>query len=100
MNIAGLSEALVFGAKAGVDPAKVLEVLGGGLANSRVLETRGPGIIKDEFVPGFRVDLHRKDLNIIGTARDQGSPLPVTALVSQLMDSVSAAEMAISITRR
>jgi 2-hydroxy-3-oxopropionate reductase len=92
VNIAGLSEALVFGAKAGVDPAKVLEVLGGGLANSRVLETRGPGMIKDEFVPGFRVDLHRKDLNIIlGTARDQGSPLPVTALVSQLMDSVSAA---------
>ena len=92
VNIAGLSEALVFGAKAGVDPAKVLDVLGGGLANSRVLETRGPGMIKDQFVPGFRVDLHRKDLNIIlTTAREQGSPLPVTAIVSQLMDSVSVA---------
>lgn len=92
VNIAGLSEALVFGAKAGVDPAKVLEVLGGGLANSRVLETRGPGMIQDQFVPGFRVDLHRKDLNIIlTTARDQGSPLPVTAIVSQLMDAVSVA---------
>lgn len=92
VNIAGLSEALVFGAKAGVDPAKVLEVLGGGLANSRVLETRGPGMIKDQFVPGFRVDLHRKDLNIIlATARAQGSPLPVTAIVSQLMDAVSVA---------
>ena len=92
VNIAGLSEALVFGAKAGVDPAKVLDVLGGGLANSRVLETRGPGMIKDQFVPGFRVDLHRKDLNIIRTtAREQGSPLPVTAIVSQLMDSVSVA---------
>jgi len=91
INIAGLSEALVFGAKAGVDPAKVLEVLGGGLANSRVLETRGPGMIKGEFNPGFRIDLHRKDLNnVLSTARANGSPIPVTALVSQFMDSASA----------
>jgi 2-hydroxy-3-oxopropionate reductase len=90
INIAGLSEALVFGAKAGVDPARVLEVLGGGLANSRVLETRGPGMIKGEFVPGFRIDLHRKDLNnVLSTARSDGSTLPVTALVSQFMDSAS-----------
>jgi 2-hydroxy-3-oxopropionate reductase len=91
INIAGLSEALVFGAKAGVDPARVLEVLGGGLANSRVLETRGPGMIKGEFVPGFRIDLHRKDLNnVLSTARANGSPIPVTAIVSQFMDSASA----------
>jgi len=91
INIAGLSEALVFGAKAGVDPAKVLEVLGGGLANSRVLETRGPGMIKGQFNPGFRIDLHRKDLNnVLGTARANGASIPVTAIVSQFMDSASA----------
>jgi 2-hydroxy-3-oxopropionate reductase len=91
VNIAGLSEALVLGAKAGVDPAKVLEVLGGGLANSRVLEMRGPGMIAGQFNPGFRIDLHRKDLNnVLGSARATGSALPVTALVSQLMDAASA----------
>ncbi len=91
VNIAGLSEALVLGAKAGVDPAKVLQVLGGGLANSKVLEMRGPGMIKGEFNPGFRIDLHRKDLNnILGSARAAGVSAPVTALVSQLMDAASA----------
>lgn len=92
VNIAGLSEALVFAAKAGVDPARVLEVLGGGLANSRVLELRGPGMIEGQFNPGFRIDLHRKDLNnILSTARAQGSPALVTAVVSQLFDAASAA---------
>ena len=92
VNIASLSEALIFAAKAGVDPAKVLEVLGGGLATSRVLDLRGPGMIKGEFTPGFRIDLHRKDLNnTLATARAQGSPVPVTALVSQLFDAASSA---------
>jgi len=92
VNIAGLAEALVFAAKAGVEPAKVLEVLGGGLATSRVLDMRGPGMIKGEFTPGFRIDLHRKDLNnTLATARTQGSPIPVTALVSQLFDAASSA---------
>lgn len=92
VNIAGLAEALVFAAKAGVDPAKVLEVLGGGLATSRVLEMRGPGMIKGDFAPGFRIDLHRKDLNnTLATARTQGSPVPVTSLVSQLFDAASSA---------
>ena len=92
VNLAGLSEALVFAAKAGVDPAKVLEVLGGGLATSRVHEMRGPGMIKGEFEPGFRIDLHRKDLNnTLATARTQGSPIPVTALVSQFFDTASSA---------
>ena len=92
VNIAGLAEALVFSAKAGVDPAKVLEVLGGGLATSRVLDMRGPGMIAGTFEPGFRIDLHRKDLNnTLATARAQGSPIPVTALVSQLFDAASSA---------
>jgi 2-hydroxy-3-oxopropionate reductase len=91
VNIAGLSEALVLGAKQGVDPAKILEVLGGGLAGSKVLDARGPGMIAGTFQPGFRIDLHRKDLgNVLGTARASATSLPVTALVSQLMDSVSA----------
>jgi 2-hydroxy-3-oxopropionate reductase len=91
VNYAALSEALVLGAKAGVEPAKILQVLGGGLANSRVLEMRGPTMIEGRFEPGFRVDLHRKDLGIaLATAREAGAPLPMTALVSQLFDSVAA----------
>jgi 2-hydroxy-3-oxopropionate reductase len=87
LNIAAVSEALVLGAKAGVEPAKIVEVLAGGLAGSRVLEVRGPTMIRHTFEPGFRVKLHRKDLGIImATAREQGVPLPLTAVVSQLME--------------
>ena len=92
VNIAALSEALVFGAKNGVDPEKILQVLGGGLANSKVLEMRGQGMITGNFAPGFRIDLHRKDLNIVMQgAREIGTPLPVASLVSQLMDAASVA---------
>jgi 2-hydroxy-3-oxopropionate reductase len=92
VNIAALSEALVFGAKHGVDPTKILQVLGGGLAGSKVLEMRGPGMIAGNFAPGFRIDLHRKDLGIIlSGARAAGAPTPVTALVSQLMDAAAVA---------
>jgi 2-hydroxy-3-oxopropionate reductase len=88
---AGLSEALVLGTKAGVDPEKILQVLGGGLANSRVLEMRGPTMVKHEFAPGFRIKLHRKDLNIaLNAGREEGVPLAVTALVSQLFQAASA----------
>jgi 2-hydroxy-3-oxopropionate reductase len=91
INYAAVSEALVLAKRAGVDPAKVAQVLGGGLAASRVLEMRGATMIDRTFEPGFRVDLHRKDLGIaLGTGRATGSPLPVTALVSQLYDSVAA----------
>ncbi|MDQ3780163.1 MAG: NAD(P)-dependent oxidoreductase, partial [Chloroflexota bacterium] len=92
LNYAAVSEALVLGAKAGVDPAKIVQVLSGGLAASRVLEMRGPTMLKHDFTPGFRVDLHRKDLGIaLATGREQQVPLPVTALVSQIYDAVSAA---------
>ena len=91
VNYAALSEALVLGAKAGVAPEKVLQVLGGGLANSRVLEMRGATMAEGRFDPGFRVDLHRKDLGIaLATAREAGAPLPVTALVGQLFEAVAA----------
>ena len=92
LNYAAVSEALVLGAKAGVDPAKIVQVLSGGLAASRVLEMRGPTMLKHDFAPGFRVDLHRKDLGIaLATGREQQVPLPVTALVSQIYDAVAAA---------
>ena len=91
INYAAVSEALLLAERSGVDPTKVAQVLGGGLAASRVLEMRGETMIKREFQPGFRVDLHRKDLAIaLATGRETRSPLPVTALVSQLYDSVSS----------
>lgn len=92
INYAAMSEALVLGAKAGVDPEKILQVLGGGLANSRVMELKGKNVINRQFAPGFRVDLHRKDLNIaMNAGKTTGVPLPVTALVQQLFEALSVA---------
>ena len=89
---AAVSEALVLGAKAGVDPAKIVEVLSGGLAASRVLELRGPTMLKHEFAPGFRVNLHRKDLGIaLATGKEHGVPLAVTGVVAQLFEAAAAA---------
>jgi 2-hydroxy-3-oxopropionate reductase len=90
INYAAVSEALVLGSKAGVDPNKLIQVLNGGLAASRVMEMRGPTMISHNFTPGFRVDLHRNDLAIaLSTGRSQGVPLPVTSIISQLFDSLS-----------
>ncbi len=92
INYAAMSEALVLGAKAGVDPAKILQVLGGGLANSRVMELKGQNVITRQFAPGFRVDLHRKDLNIaMNAGKTSGVPLPVTALVQQFFEALAVA---------
>jgi 2-hydroxy-3-oxopropionate reductase len=92
INYAAVSEALVLGAKAGVDPEKIVEVLSGGLAASRVLELKGPSMVAHQFEPGFRVDLHRKDLGIArSTAADNSAPIPVTAVVSQLFEAAAAA---------
>jgi 2-hydroxy-3-oxopropionate reductase len=91
INYAAVSEALVLGAKAGVDPDKVVQVLSGGLAASRVMELKGKSMIDHNFVPGFRVDLHRKDLNIaMATARENSVPIPVSAVVGQLFESLAA----------
>ena len=91
INYAAVSEALSLAERSGVDPAKVAQVLGGGLAASRVLEMRGQTMIERSFTPGFRVDLHRKDLAIaLASSRSTATPLPVTALVSQMYDAVSA----------
>ncbi len=64
LTLEAVAEALVLGAKAGVDPAKIVEVLGGGLARCGVLENRGMRIVNRDFEPGFRVRLHYKDLGI------------------------------------
>jgi 2-hydroxy-3-oxopropionate reductase len=92
MNYAAVSEALVLGAKSGVDPAKIVQVLSGGLAASRVMELKGASMIDHNFQPGFRVNLHRKDLAIaLATSREQGAPIPVSALVSQFFDALAVA---------
>jgi 2-hydroxy-3-oxopropionate reductase len=91
INYAAVSEALVLGAKAGVDPDKVVQVLSGGLAASRVMELKGKSMIEHNFAPGFRMDLHRKDLNIaMATASASSVPLPVSAVVGQLFESLAA----------
>ena len=85
VTIAGVSEALTMGTKAGVDPIKIVQVLSGGLARCGVLENRGERMVKGDFDPGFRIRLHYKDLNIIQkTSNDFGVPLPVTSEVFEL----------------
>ena len=92
VNYAAVSEALVLGAKAGVDPDKIVQVLSGGLAASRVLELKGQTMVGHQFTPGFRTDLHRKDLGIaLSTAGANSVPVPVTALVTQLFEALAAA---------
>ncbi len=91
LNLIGMAEALVLGAKAGVDPAVVVKVLSGGFAQSRVMDVRGPRIIKGIFEPGFRSELHYKDLNIIReTARDYEISLPAAALAHELFGAMQA----------
>jgi len=81
-----VAEALVFAAKAGVDPAKVRQALMGGSASSRILETHGKKMIERNFKPGFRMRLHRKDLDItLDAGKAYGAALPVTAQVRELM---------------
>jgi 2-hydroxy-3-oxopropionate reductase len=91
LTIEAVSEALVLGSKAGVDPAKVLDVLGGGLAGNRVMEMRRDNFLGHDFTPGFRIDLHHKDLGIaLAAGREHGVALPVTALVEQMLQALRA----------
>jgi 2-hydroxy-3-oxopropionate reductase len=91
LNFIGMAEALVLGAKAGVDPAVVVEVLSGGYAQTRVMDVRGPRIVKGDFEPGFRSRFHYKDLNIIReTARAYGCALPASALAHELFSAMQA----------
>jgi 2-hydroxy-3-oxopropionate reductase len=91
LNFIGMAEALVLGAKAGVDPAIVVQVLSGGYAQSRVMDVRGPRIVKGDFAPGFRSRFHYKDLNIIReTARAYQCALPAAALAHELFSAMQA----------
>ena len=84
-----VSEALVLGSKAGVDPAKILDVLSGGLAANRIMEVRRDNFLNHDFAPGFRIDLHHKDLGIaLAAGREYGVPLPVTALLDQMLQAL------------
>jgi 2-hydroxy-3-oxopropionate reductase len=86
LTIEAVSEALVLGSKAGVDPAKILDVLSGGLAGNQVMKVRRENFLRHDFTPGFRVDLHHKDLGIaLAAGRQYGVPLPVTSLVDQML---------------
>jgi 2-hydroxy-3-oxopropionate reductase len=91
LNIAAVAEALVFAAKAGADPAKVRQALMGGFASSRILEVHGERMIKRSFNPGFRIQLHQKDLNLaLQGAKTLGVALPGTANAAQLMQVCAA----------
>ena len=91
LTIEAVGEALLFASKAGADPARVREALMGGFASSRILEVHGERMIKRTFDPGFRIELHQKDLNLaLDGARKLGIALPNTASAQQLF-SVCAA---------
>ena len=91
LNIEAVSEALVFASKAGADPAKVRQALMGGFAASRILEVHGERMIKRTFDPGFRIELHQKDLNLaLQGARAMGVSLPNTATTQELFNSCAA----------
>jgi 2-hydroxy-3-oxopropionate reductase len=91
LNIEAVAEALVFASKAGADPAKVREALMGGFASSKVLEVHGERMIKRTFDPGFRIELHQKDLNLaLSSAKALGVSLPNTATAQELLNSCSA----------
>jgi len=91
LNIEAVGEALLFASKMGADPAKVRQALMGGFASSRILEVHGERMIKRTFNPGFRIELHQKDLNLALTAaRQAGMSLPNTATAQELFNACAA----------
>jgi len=91
LNIEAVAEALLFAAKAGADPARVRQALMGGFASSRILEVHGERMVKRTFSPGFRIELHQKDLNLaLASARQMGVSLPNTATAQELFNSCAA----------
>jgi 2-hydroxy-3-oxopropionate reductase len=91
LTIQAVSEALLFASKSGADPARVRQALMGGFAASRILEVHGERMINRTFNPGFRVELHQKDLNLaLQSARTLGIALPNTANVQELMNACAA----------
>ncbi|SDJ16215.1 2-hydroxy-3-oxopropionate reductase [Aliiruegeria lutimaris] len=91
LNIEAVGEALLFASKAGADPAKVREALMGGFASSKILEIHGDRMVKRTFDPGFRIELHQKDLNLaLSNARQMGLSLPNTATAQELFNACAA----------
>jgi len=89
LNIAAMSEALVLATKAGVEPELVYQAIRGGLAGSTVLDAKAPLAMDRKFDPGFRINLHIKDLgNVLETSHEIGVPLPLTAAVMEMMQSM------------
>ena len=90
LNIAAMSEAMVLATKAGVDPEKVYQAIRGGLAGSTVLDAKMPLALKGNFKPGFRIELHIKDLrNAMDTAHDLGVPLPLSSSILEIMQALN-----------
>ena len=89
LNIAALSEAMMLASRAGVDPELVFQAIKGGLAGSTVMNAKAPMILEHNFKPGFKIDLHIKDLaNALAAGHTVGSPLPLTAQVMEMMQTL------------
>jgi 2-hydroxy-3-oxopropionate reductase len=89
LNIAAMSEALVLAAKAGVDPGRVYQAIRAGLAGSTVLDAKAPMVLKGNYKPGFRIELHIKDLqNALDTAHELGVPIPLTSQIMEIMQAL------------
>jgi 2-hydroxy-3-oxopropionate reductase len=89
LNIAAMSEAFVLATKSGVDPERVFNAIKGGLAGSTVLNAKGPMVLEGNYKPGFRIELHIKDLqNALDTAHETGVPIPLTSQVMEMMQAL------------
>ncbi len=89
LNIAAMSEALVLATKAGVNPERVFNAIKGGLAGSTVLNAKAPMVLEGNYKPGFRIELHIKDLqNALDTAHEIGTPIPLTSHVMEIMQAL------------
>ncbi len=90
-NIAAVAEGFMLAKKAGVDPNKVYAAIRGGLAGSTVMDAKGPMMLSNNTKPGFKIDLHIKDLNnAVETGHAVGSPLPITAVVMEILQNLHA----------
>ena len=97
LNIAAMSEALVLATKAGVNPDLVFQAIRGGLAGSTALDAKAPMVMDRNFKPGFRIDLHIKDLaNALDTSHSVGAQLPLTAAVMEMMQALKTDDMGTS----
>jgi len=89
LNIAAVSEAFILAKKAGVDPELVYQAIRGGLAGSTVMDAKVPMMLDRNFKPGFKIDLHIKDLsNVLETSHGVGVPLPLTSQVMEIMQAI------------